>query len=155
MGFTYQPSKIFSAYLSPLTAKINIKNAPIFYNQKIFGVDSFKRVALDVGAFARVDFKKELKKDIIYTASLDAFYGYVLNNYNFYFANLFNWKLNKYFAAIFSLDIAYDNTQPSLSYTIDATGKEVVKLDPVNGKEIKTVKFQLKQFFGLGFNYSF
>lgn len=154
LGFTYQRGKAFSAYISPVTAKINIKSAPMFYSQKIFGVDSFKRVALDLGAFARVDFKRELKKDLIYTGSLDAFYGYVLKNYNFYLANLFNWKLNKYFAATFSLDIAYDNTQPTLSYETDASGKEVLKLDPITGKEIKTVKFQLKQFFGLGFNYS-
>jgi hypothetical protein len=154
LGLTYQPNSKFSAYVSPVTAKINVKNADAFYNQKIFGVDSNQRYAFDLGAFARIDYKTNLKKDLLYTASIDAFYGYILKNYNFYFANLFNWKLNKYFGATFSFDIAYDNTQPTPVYIKDANGNEQVKLG-ADGKEIKVVKLQIKQFFGLGFNYSF
>ncbi|MBI3233648.1 MAG: DUF3078 domain-containing protein, partial [Bacteroidetes bacterium] len=48
LGMTYQPSKNFSAYLSPVTAKINVKKSNALYSQKIFGVDSFKRYALDL-----------------------------------------------------------------------------------------------------------
>ncbi len=148
LGFTYQPNADFSAYISPATAKMMLRLDHRFIHTTLFGVDSNKTSAFDMGAFARLDYKKEIKKDLMYTASLDVFYGYVLKNYNFYLGNLINWKLNKYFGATFGLDIAYDNTQPTPNF-----GK-----DPVTGKEIITgtsVKMQLKEIFGLGFNYTF
>lgn len=146
IGITYQKNSNFSAYISPLTAKINLKYGKAFLNKSIFGVDSGKTSAFDLGAFVRLDYTKELKKDLKYTGSLDAFYGYVLRNYNFYFANMINWKLNKYFGATVGLDIAFDNTQPS--YTYPTIGGIVTKTE---GK----AKMQYKQLFGLGFNYSF
>jgi hypothetical protein len=146
VGFTYQKTKEFSAYLSPLTAKINLKLDHRFREQTIFGVDSGKTYSFDMGAFVRLDYTKEIKKDLKYTSSFDAFYGYILHNYNFYFSNTLNWKFNKYLGASFGLDIAFDNTQPSFTYAI------------VNGISTKTVgspKLQVKQTFGVGLIYSF
>jgi hypothetical protein len=145
IGFTYQKTADFSAYLSPLTAKLNLKLDRRFLHRTIFAVDSGKTYSFDLGAFARIDFTRELKKDLKYTMSLDAFYGYVLQNYNFYFGNMFNWKLNKYFGVSFGLDIAFDNTQPSYTYTV---------VNEVSTKLEGPAKLQIKQVFGLGFNYS-
>jgi hypothetical protein len=148
IGFTYQPNAEFSAYFSPLTAKINMKMDERFRNMKIFGVDSGKTTAFDLGAYSRIDYKKDIRKDLNYIGSLDVFYGYILHNYNFYLSNMLTWKLNKYFGATFGLDIAYDNTQPTPDY-----GR-----DPVTNKEIitgKSVKLQVKQVFGFGITYAY
>ena len=117
-----------------------------FLHQKIFGVDSGKTNSFDLGAFARFDYSKEIRKDLKYAGSLDAFYGYLLKNYNFYFSNMVNWKLNQYFGASLGLDIAFDNTQPSYTYPI---------LNNVATKTEGKAKMQYKQLFGLGFSYSF
>ena len=146
MGITYQKKVNFSVYYSPLTAKVSLKLDRRFLNCKIFGVDSGKMYAFDLGSFMCIDYTKEIKKDLKYTGSLDAFYGYLLRNYNFYFANMITWKLNKYFGATFGLDITFDNTQPSYTYPL------------INGVKTKTegkAKMQYKQLFGLGLNYSF
>ncbi len=146
VGFTYQKTKDFSAYFSPLTAKLNLKLDRRFRDRTIFGVDSGKTYSFDLGAYTRLDYTKEIKRDLKYTGSFDAFYGYLLHNYNFYFSNTLNWKFNKYLGASFGLDIAFDNTQPSYTYVLQ------------NGVSTKTEgnpKLQFKQTFGIGFNYSF
>jgi hypothetical protein len=148
VGITYQHNTKFSLYVSPLTAKLNMKFDHRFRNQKIFGVDSGKTLAFDLGAFIRLDYKSEIKKGLTYTASFDAFYGYILKNYNFYMGNLFNWKLNKYFGATFSIDVAFDNTQLTPILKKNADGKLV------NSGEPNKAQFQLKQIVGFGFNYS-
>ena len=88
-----------------------------------------------IGAFASINFNREIFKNVRYKGKLDLFSDYTHNpkNIDMYFTNLFAFKINKFLSATYSLDMIYDDD---------------VKLF---GENHNSPALQLKSLIGIGF----
>lgn len=86
VGINYKPVPFFSAYLSPVTAKLTMMNNSTLQTQNIadsnkvdrtrYGLDNNTSVHYSVGAYLRVDFQKDIWKNINLKTSLELFQNY-------------------------------------------------------------------------------
>ena len=124
LGIEYAPSPAFSAYLSPLAAKITIVNDEVLSNAGAFGVDPAvydetdglmlspgKRVRYEFGAYFRMKFEKSIAKNIEMKTRLELFSNYLDNpqNIDVNAENIFNFKINDWFSASLQWNLQYDD----------------------------------------------
>ena len=135
MGFDYKPSPVFSLFLSPLTEKITLVLNEKLNSKGAYGVPAGSAYMAQIGAFASINFNREIFKNVKYKAKLDLFSDYTHNpkNIDMYFTNLFAFKINKFLSATYSLDMIYDDD---------------VKLF---GENHNSPALQLKSLIGIGF----
>ncbi len=110
-GLDYKPTSSLSIFVSPVTARWTIVMNDSLSAQGQYGVDSFKHVNTEIGAFASINFLKEFNKYITYKSRLDLFSNYRHNpqNIDFYFTNVLNVKLSRIFSLTWSVDMIYDD----------------------------------------------
>lgn len=135
LGFDYKPSPVFSLFLSPLTEKITLVLNKKLNEKGAYGVPAGRKYIAQIGAFASINFNKEIFKNVTYKGKLDLFSDYNHNpsNIDLYFTNLFAFKINKWLSATYSLDMIYDDD---------------VRLFGKNGT---SPALQLKSLIGIGF----
>ena len=140
-GLNYKPSDNFSIFLSPITAKWTIVNNDSLASVGAFGVDSGKNIRYEVGAFASITYKKKFSENIAYSGRLDLFSNYKHKplNIDLYMTNLILFKITKFIAVSFSLDMIYDDDIK----TVNEDGSQ-------GGP-----KLQLKETLGVGLVYKF
>jgi hypothetical protein len=111
LGFDYKPNNKLSVFLSPATSRLIIVTNNILARQAAYGVDSGKNVKQELGAFATINYRNSLDKNITYKGRLDLFSNYLYHpeNINVYMTNQVSFKINKYFSATYSLDFIYDD----------------------------------------------
>ncbi len=111
LGFDYKPTNKLSVFLSPATSKLIIVTNEILAKQAAYGVDTGNHVKVEMGAFATVNYRNSLDKNITYKGRLDLFSNYLNHpeNINVFMTNQFSFKINKYFSASYSLDFIYDD----------------------------------------------
>ena len=111
LGFDYKPVPVFSLFLSPLTERITLVASNRLYTKGVYGVPAGRKYISQIGAFASVNFNKEIFKNVIYKGKMDLFSDYTHNpaNVDMYFTNLFAFKINKWLSATYSLDMIYDD----------------------------------------------
>jgi len=159
IGMDYKPSESFTAFLSPLTAKVTIVNDETLADAGAFGVekatyDEFgtllthgKKTRSEFGGYARFFFKHDIMKNVGLQSKLDLFSNYLNNpqNIDVSWEVLVSMKVNKYISATISTHLLYDDD-------IDI----VVKKDAL-GNPTKSVKskVQFKEVLGIGFSYKF
>lgn len=136
-GFDYKPFNNFSLFLSPLTERMTIVTSKRLSGQ--YGVAVGKNSINQIGAFASINFKSPVFKNVTYKGKLDLFtdYGNNPGNVDMYFTNFLNFKINKYLSASYNLDLIYDDD---------------VKLF---GKNADSPGLQLKSLIGIGFSMPF
>ncbi|MDQ6813550.1 MAG: DUF3078 domain-containing protein [Bacteroidota bacterium] len=134
-GFDFKPSAKFSAFISPLTSRWVIVASSQLAAKGLYGVDSGHHVINEFGAFASINVIKPMSNNISYKGRLDLFSNYLNKpqNVDLFFTNYFAFKINKYLAATYNLDLIYDDN---------------VRLF---GKDGKSPALQLKSLIGLGF----
>ena len=86
VGINYKPTSYFSAFLSPVTAKITIMSSSTLLNQnqldfgKVdrtrYGLDNNTSFHASVGAYLRADFQKDIWKNINLKTSIELFQNY-------------------------------------------------------------------------------
>lgn len=86
LGINYKPVSYFSVFLSPVTAKLTIMNANKLdtfggaYTNKVdrtrYGLDSGMSYHASVGAYLRVDFQKDIFKNVNLKTSVELFQNY-------------------------------------------------------------------------------
>lgn len=110
-GFDYKPSPIFSLFLSPLTERITLVANNKLNAKGAYGVPAGKSYIAQVGAFASVNYNKEIFKNVRYRGKMDLFSDYTNNpkNIDMYFTNFFAFKINKFLSATYTLDMIYDD----------------------------------------------
>ena len=81
-GLDYKPIKELSIYVSPLTARWVIVRDTALSNKGAYGVTPGKKSNLEIGAFASINYLKEISKNITYKARLDLFSNYRRNPKN-------------------------------------------------------------------------
>ena len=110
-GVDYKPNTNLSVFFSPLTSR-----STLVLNSKLsalgkYGVDPGKHVFRETGLFVTINYSNNIAPNITYKGRADFFSNYYQKpeNVNFYMTNLFMFKLNRNFAATYSLDAMYDD----------------------------------------------
>lgn len=110
-GLDYKPNKELSIFISPLTARWVIVRDTALSNKGAYGVTPGKKSNLEIGAFASINYMKEISKNITYKARLDLFSNYRRNpqNVDLFMSNILNVKLSKVLSATWGVDLIYDD----------------------------------------------
>lgn len=135
LGFDYKPSAKFSAFISPVTSRWVVVASNKLAKQGLYGVDSGRHAINEFGAFVSINMVRPMSNNVSYKGRLDLFsnYRHRAENVDVFFTNYFAFKINRYLAATYNLDLIYDDD---------------VRLF---GKEGKSPGLQLKSLIGLGF----
>ena len=110
-GLDYKPIKDLSIFLSPATARWIIVRDTVLSNKGLYGVDPGETSALEFGAFATINYLKDISKSVTYKGRLDLFSNYLHNpqNIDVYMTNAINVKLSRVLALTWGLDLIYDD----------------------------------------------
>ncbi|OSZ81497.1 hypothetical protein CAP36_09775 [Chitinophagaceae bacterium IBVUCB2] len=110
-GLDYKPIKELSIFISPLTARWVIVRDTALSNKGAYGVTPGQKSNLEIGAFASINYMKEISKNITYKARLDLFSNYRRNpqNVDLFMSNILNVKLSKVLSATWGVDLIYDD----------------------------------------------
>jgi hypothetical protein len=110
-GFDHKPNANLSVFLSPLTARWVIVMNETLARKGAYGVTPGRNIAQEIGAFASVNYRKEIMKNVTYRGRIDLFTNYLKNpeNVDVFVTNLFTFKINKFLSATYNLDLIYDD----------------------------------------------
>ncbi|MGJ7032739.1 DUF3078 domain-containing protein [Niabella hirudinis] len=138
-GVTYKPSKTFSIFVSPVTARWTVVMNDSLSARGAYGVDTGRHVKTEFGAFATVNFFKEFNKSISFKSRADFYSNYLHNpqNIDVYWTNLLSMKLGKLFAINYAVDLIYDDD---------------VRLF---GPDKESARPQIRSMLGIGLSYRF
>lgn len=111
IGIDYKPATSTSIFVSPLTARWVFVNDPFLSSKGLYGVDPGKTSNLEIGAYATVNFLKDIAPNIVYKARLDLFSNYRENpqNVDLFMSNILSVKLSKIFTVNWNVDLIYDD----------------------------------------------
>ena len=140
VGMDWKPKDYFSFYLSPATVRWIIVNDDILSDAGAYGVDPGDRVRTEAGAMARLEFLKDIIKNVNLKSKLEVFSNYLdkPQNIDVYWDNMFVMTINKYLSASLNLTLAYDDN---------------LRITDKDGKTGPRTQF--KEVFGIGFTYAF
>ena len=131
-GVNWKPKTWFSLFVSPASPRWTIvSNDPLSLtssqNQgtemplsELYGVNPHKEFLFQFGAFATLNIKKEILKNILYSSQLDLYTDYLKNpqNVSLFWTNHFFMKVNNWITVNYELDFIDDsNIRQDLQYT--------------------------------------
>lgn len=151
-GMTYRPDANFSFYLSPATGKMTIVNDDVLSAQGAYGVTPGEKTRLEFGAYATLDYKKELMENITFKSKLDLFNNYTdpnadnRANIDVNWENSLNLTVNEYITVNIFAHLIYDH---------DILVPLFKDVDGVEVSDGVGRRLQIKQTLGLGFSYKF
>lgn len=110
-GLDYKPNKDLSIFFSPATARFVIVRDTALSNKGLYGVEPGKKSILEFGAFASINYFKEINKVLTYKGRLDLFSNYRHNpkNVDVNMSNTLNAKISRILTATWGLDLIYDD----------------------------------------------
>jgi len=137
LGIDYKPAPALSIFISPLTGKMTIVSNDTLSAHGAYGVDPGKKVRLEMGSFAKIEFKHDLMKNVSLASKLDLFCNYFHNpaNVDVNWDVLINMKINDYLSANLITNLIYDDD---------------TKFSATQGPRV-----QFKEMFGLGLSLKF
>lgn len=111
LGMDYKPTKNFSVFISPATARWVIVKNDSLSAKGLYGVAPGSKVHSEFGAFVSAEYLKDLNKTINYKGRLDLFSNYKHNpqKVDVFMSNLFSVKLSKILSATWNVDLIYDD----------------------------------------------
>jgi hypothetical protein len=139
-GLDWKPKEYISVYISPVTGRWVIVNDDELSGQGAFGVEKGKKVKTEVGAAARIEFMKDLIKNVNLKTKLELFSNYLEHpeNVDVYWDVMIVMTINKWLSASLNTTLAYDDN----IRIMDKDGN----IGP---------RTQFKEIFGVGFTYGF
>ena len=139
LGLDYKPEKELSIFASPLTTRLTA-----ILNRKLaalglYGLEKGHRYHFAPGAFATINYQKDIMKNVNYKANVNLFSDYTdkPQNVDLDMSNNLSFKINRFLSATYSLDLIYDDD---------------VRLFGPNGD---SPGLQVKSMIGVGFNMPF
>lgn len=110
-GIDFKPSSNFSLFTSPATARWVFVTDPVLSARGVYGVKAGEKSNAEVGAFATINFMKEIAPNIVYKAKMDLFSNYLKRpgNVDLFMANLISVKLSKILNLSWAVDMIYDD----------------------------------------------
>ncbi|RFM30392.1 DUF3078 domain-containing protein [Deminuibacter soli] len=111
LGLDYHPVKNLSIFMSPISSRWTFVENDSLSAAGQFGVDSFKHVKNEIGAYVTVNYTANLTSTVSYKGRLDLFsnYKHKPQNIDIFFTNMFAVKISRVLSATWSLDIIYDD----------------------------------------------
>jgi hypothetical protein len=111
LGLDFKPTKNFSLFMSPVTARWVIVKDDSLAAKRLYGVDSGKHSRSEFGAFVSANYIKQFNKIVSYKGRLDLFSNYKHNpdKVDVYMTNLLAVKLSKVLSATWNVDLIYDD----------------------------------------------
>lgn len=146
LGMDYKPSPVFTAFLSPLTAKTTIVMDDELSSQGAFGVEPGSNFRGEFGAYANIAFKKEdIVKNVSLVSKLDLFSNYLNNplNIDVSWEVLALLKVNNWLSATVTTHLLYDDD------ILIKVGEDT------EGEDIMGKRTQFKEVIGVGLTYRF
>lgn len=109
-GLDYQPDNALSIFASPFTTRLTVVLNKYLAEQNLYGIGAH-RYRFAPGAFASINYDKNVMKNIHYKANLNLFSDYTHNpeDVDMDMSNYLNFKINKFISASYSLDLIYDD----------------------------------------------
>ncbi|MFN5374899.1 MAG: DUF3078 domain-containing protein [Chitinophagaceae bacterium] len=110
-GLDYKPSQAYSLFFSPITGRWVFVTDPVLSARGLYGVKPGENSAFEIGAFANLNFMKEIAPNITFKSRLDLFSNYRNNpqNVDLFMTNLLTVKLSKLFNVTWGVDMIYDD----------------------------------------------
>jgi hypothetical protein len=111
LGLDFRPTKNFSVFLSPVTARWLIVKDDSLAAKGLYGVVPGKHSRSEFGAFVSANYLKEFNPSVSYKGRLDLFsnYSHHPEKVDVYMSNLLSVKLSKVLAATWNVDLIYDD----------------------------------------------
>jgi hypothetical protein len=132
-GFEYKYKKMLSVLVSPLSGKATIITDTVY--SEIYGLEAGETFRAEMGAYIKINFKKEIMKNVRLESSLEVFNNYfddpytLKNNTDMDWQTTINLKVNEYIKAVLFAHFMW------------------------NADVIQRV--QIKETLGIGISYSF
>ncbi len=140
VGMDYKTDN-FSLLMAPLDGKFTFVMDDILAADGAFGVDPGKNSRSEIGMFVKLEYKKEVVKNVTFETKLDLFSNYLHHpeNIDVDWNVLVNMKVNEYLSANLVTRLIYDD--------------DVKILDSETGKSAPRVQFM--EMFGVGLTLKF
>ncbi|MFT4601847.1 MAG: hypothetical protein ACI857_002030 [Arenicella sp.] len=153
IGMDYKPSKVFSAFIAPITMKNTFVLDDDLANARAFGLDPLGtgKIRSELGGYVRLqlqlenaDAERKAFQNISFTSKLDLFSNYLENpsRIDVNWENLLQLKVNQYISATLSTQLIYDDD-------INIAGTDA------NNVAFNGPRVQFKEVLGIGFAYTF
>ncbi|MDE1192217.1 MAG: DUF3078 domain-containing protein [Arachidicoccus sp.] len=125
-GLDYQPDKSLSAFFSPLTARSTLVLNSKLALEDLYGIEGH-RYQIAPGAFASVNYQKDIMKNVNYKANLILFSQYNHNpqDVDLDMSNYLTFKINKIMSATYSLNLIYDDDVKLFGRNLNSAGLQV------------------------------
>lgn len=110
-GLDYKPGQAYSLFFSPITGRWVFVTDPVLSARGLYGVKPGENSAFEIGAFANLNFMKEIAPNVTFKSRLDLFSNYRNNpqNVDLFMTNLLTVKLSKLFNVTWGVDMIYDD----------------------------------------------
>jgi hypothetical protein len=135
-GINYKPINGIDIFISPVTSRWIIVNQVLL--RELYRIPENKNAINEIGAFASIQVKRDVAKNINYVSRFDMFSNYKREpqNIDVFWTNVFNMKVNKYISVTYNFDLIYDH-------------------DVENAKTGGLLGTQLKSLLGVGLTAKF
>ena len=139
LGIDYKPKSELSIFASPLTTRLTVILKKQLANLGLYGLEKGHRYHFAPGAFATINYQKDILKNVNYKANLNLFSDYAdkPQNIDLDMSNNLSFKINKFLSASYSLDLIYDDDVHLFGPNGDSPG------------------LQVKSMIGIGFSMPF
>ncbi len=136
VGMNYTKKKEFQLFFSPISGKITLVLDPDLYPLGVYGVDPGKKVRYELGAYAKINYHKEILKNVTVIGKITLFSNYLHNpqNIDINYEGFLAYKITDFLTFNINTKAIYDD--------------DVKIKDPVTGHQAP--KLQLMEVFGLG-----
>lgn len=130
IGLDYKPAEGLSIFVSPITSRWTFVLDDSLSAKGAYGVTPGDKVKNEIGAFASVNYLKDITKTINYNGRLDLFsnYGHNPQNIDVMMTNKFTAKLSKVLSASLALDLIYDDDVKLFGKNNDSPGLQLRSL---------------------------
>lgn len=158
IGLDYKKGSAFSAFVAPITLKTTIVRNQALADAGAFGVEgatyddlgnrltSGKTIRNEFGGYIKLQYTKEIVKNVGLDTKLDLFSNYLHNpqNIDVNWETAITMKINKFLSANLTTHLIYDD---DIKIAVDNNDDGVIgAVGP---------RIQFKEVFGVGFSYKF
>lgn len=116
VGLDYRPNDNFTVFFSPATARMVVVNDDKLFeglgpDERVYGVLNGNTSELELGGYLRLQYKRELAKNITFLTRGDLFSNYLRDpqNIDVTWETLWTFKVNEWFAATLNTVLIYDH----------------------------------------------
>lgn len=130
VGLDYKPVDGLSIFVSPVTSRWTIVLNDSLSARGAYGVVPGEEIKNEIGAFASINYLKDITKTVNYNGRLDLFsnYGHDPQNIDVMMNNKFTAKFSKVLSASLALDLIYDDDVKLFGKNNDSPGLQLRSL---------------------------